>query len=134
MSAKQTAQHGLQLADLRIRLAGVLDELEAGDAGVDAAVELLLSLLEDLDAAKNAARLSTRSDDRPLWRYIDLSPPIPSLVVRVELESSEAEFYIEAACDEDEQAFRGWLRTNPSAVVDLADEVREILDDLVDAA
>jgi hypothetical protein len=32
-----------------VRLASVLDELEAGDAGIDAAVELLLVLLEDLD-------------------------------------------------------------------------------------
>lgn len=46
---ERNTQHGLQGADLRVRLASVLDELEAGDAGIDAAVEILLRLLEDLD-------------------------------------------------------------------------------------
>jgi hypothetical protein len=46
---EDSASVGLSAVDLRLRLAAVLDELEAGDAGIDAAVELLLRLLEDLD-------------------------------------------------------------------------------------
>lgn len=49
--SERNTRHGLQAADLRVRIASVLDELEAGDAGIDAAVELLLRLLEDLDRA-----------------------------------------------------------------------------------
>lgn len=41
--------HGLQALELRVRLATVLDELENGDAGIEATVEILLRLLEDLD-------------------------------------------------------------------------------------
>jgi hypothetical protein len=51
------ADTGLSVADLRVRLAAVLDELEAGDAGVDLAIELLLQLLEDLDLV--AAEIAT---------------------------------------------------------------------------
>jgi hypothetical protein len=46
---ERSTLEGLQAADLRVRLASVLDELEGGDAGIDTAVEILLVLLEDLD-------------------------------------------------------------------------------------
>jgi hypothetical protein len=48
-SSEGNTQHGLQTGDLRVRLASVLDELEAGDDGIDATVEILLRLLEDID-------------------------------------------------------------------------------------
>jgi hypothetical protein len=66
------------------------------------------------------------------WGY--LAPPIPALVVRVDIEAAEPEFYIECATDEDERSLRRWLRTNPPAVAELVEGIGEILDDLRDAA
>jgi hypothetical protein len=72
------------------------------------------------------------SDDKPLVWFE--RPPMPALVLRVQIETSEPEFYIEAESDEDEQALRCWLQTKPSAIADLPAELADLLDELQEAA
>ena len=50
----------------------------------------------------------------PMVGWIDDSPPVPALVVRVEIEAEGPEFYLDCGTDEDERSLRsGWARTRP---------------------
>ena len=78
-----------------------------------------------------------RADDgrsAPIFGCADLSPPMPALVVRVEIEAQAPEFYLEARTDEDERSLRRWLGTNPRAIAELVTQLEGILDDLREAA